>query len=66
MALRTLLLFAFSLESLSYGSPEAFEKRNSSDLLCTCNKIAAAVSAASQVYFPRESVILSFVIQTDE
>ena len=66
MALRALLLFAFSLESLSYGQPETFEKRNSSDFLCTCNKIAAAVSGASQVFFPREGVILSFVIQTDE
>ena len=66
MALGTLLLLTFSLASLSYGQPETFEKRNSSDLLCTCNKIAAAISGASQVFFPRERVILSFVIlQTD-
>jgi hypothetical protein len=67
MALGTLLLFTFSLASLSYGWPETFEKRNSSDLLCTCNEIAAAISGASQVFFPRERVILSFVIlQTDD
>jgi hypothetical protein len=66
MALAMLLLFAFSLGSLSYSRPEAFEKRNSCDLLCTCNKIAEAISGASQVYFPREHGILSFVIlQTD-
>ncbi|KAH9990402.1 FAD-binding domain-containing protein [Russula vinacea] len=55
MALGTLLLLTFSLASLSYGQPETFEKRNSSDLLCTCNKIAAAISGASQVFFPPSS-----------
>ncbi|KAF8492577.1 hypothetical protein F5888DRAFT_1806711 [Russula emetica] len=36
----------------SLGRPEAFEERNSSDLLSTCNQIAKAVSGASQVLFP--------------
>ncbi|KAF8486364.1 FAD dependent oxidoreductase [Russula ochroleuca] len=52
MALRTLLLGASSLALLSYGQPEALENHNSSDLLCTCNQIAAAISDASQVSFP--------------
>ena len=59
MALTTLLLCAFSLALLSYGQPETLENHNSSHLLCTCNQIAAAVSGASQVFFPRECVILS-------
>ena len=66
MTLATLLLCAFVLVSSSYGWPESLDNHNSSGPLCTCNKIAAAVSAASQVFFPRERVILSFVIQTDE
>ncbi|KAH9990419.1 hypothetical protein BJV77DRAFT_1068929 [Russula vinacea] len=52
MALATLLLCAFFLASSSYGWPEVFEIRNASGLLCTCNKIAAAISGASQVFFP--------------
>jgi hypothetical protein len=32
------------------------------DFLCICNQIAAAISGASQVLFPREPVFLSFVI----
>jgi hypothetical protein len=67
MALVKPLLFAFSLALLSYGQPETFEKRNSTDLLCTCDKIAAVISGASQVFFPRECVILSLLIlQADE
>jgi hypothetical protein len=57
MALRTLLLGASSLALLSYGQPEALENHNSSDLLCTCNQIAAAISDASQVSFPCERVV---------
>jgi FAD/FMN-containing dehydrogenase len=52
MALTTLLLCVFSLILPSHGLPEAVENHNSSDLLCTCNKIAAAISGASQVFFP--------------
>jgi hypothetical protein len=64
MALTTFLLCAFTLTLILYGSPETSEKHNSSDLrvLCTCNKIAEALSGASQVFFPRESVVLSFMI----
>ena len=54
------LLGTFSLALLSYGQPETLENHNSSDLLCTCNQIAGAISGASQVFFPRERVILSF------
>ncbi|KAH9990390.1 hypothetical protein BJV77DRAFT_613305 [Russula vinacea] len=52
MALATLLC-TFSLALLSYGRPETLENHNCSDLLCTCNQIAAAISGASQVFFPR-------------
>jgi hypothetical protein len=51
----TSLLCALALALLSYGKPAVLETRNSSDLLCTCNDIAAAISAASQVFFPRMS-----------
>jgi hypothetical protein len=62
MTLKLLLLFACFLElpASAYSRAEALEKRNSSDFLSTCNQIAAAISGASQVYFPRKSVILSF------
>jgi hypothetical protein len=59
MTLSTLLLCAFSLALLSYGWPEASKNHNSSDLLSTCNQIAAAISNASQVFFPCERIILS-------
>ena len=58
----TMLLYALFLAVLSNGRPEALGKRNSSDLLRTCNQIAAVISSASQVYFPCKRVILSFVI----
>ena len=61
MAFTTLLLCVSSLALLSYGQQEALEDHNSSDLR-TCNQIAAAISSASQVFFPRERVILFFVI----
>ena len=61
MALTTLLLYAVSLALLSYGQPEALGNHNSSGPLYTCNKIAAAISGASQVFFPRKCVILSFL-----
>ncbi len=60
MTLTLLLLFACFLELRAYSQAEVLEKRNSSDFLWTCNQIAAAISDASQVYFPRECVILSF------
>jgi hypothetical protein len=62
MALATLLLCVFTLALLPYCRPEALEKNNYRDFLCTCDRIAASISAASQVFFPRERLILSFVI----
>ena len=47
-----LLLCTFALALRSYGKPAALETRNSSDYLCACNDIAAAISGASQVFFP--------------
>jgi hypothetical protein len=52
MVSTSLLLYALALALRSYGKPAALETRSSSDLLCTCNDIAAAISAASQVFFP--------------
>ncbi|KAH9990398.1 FAD-binding domain-containing protein [Russula vinacea] len=52
------LLGTFSLALLSYGQPETLENHISSDLLCTCNQIAAAISSASQVFFPTASEYL--------
>jgi hypothetical protein len=62
MASTTVLLCALSLALLSYGQLETLEDHNSFDLLCTCNQIEAAISGASQVFFPRERVLFSFVI----
>ncbi|KAF8492578.1 hypothetical protein F5888DRAFT_1857925, partial [Russula emetica] len=52
MALSSLLLGAFALALRSYGNPAVLETHNYSDLLCTCNDIAAAISGASQIFFP--------------
>jgi hypothetical protein len=57
MALRTLLLGALSQALLSFGQPEVMEIYNPSDLLCTCNQIAATISDVSQVFFPCERVV---------
>jgi hypothetical protein len=62
MALMTLLLCAFFLALRSYARPEILGKHTSYDFSCTCNQIAAAISGASEVFFPREFVILSFVM----
>jgi hypothetical protein len=51
MALATLLFCSFSLSILSYGRPEAIQRP--SELQSTCDQIAAAISGASQVFFPR-------------
>ena len=56
------VLFAVILHLYRPTEALALEKRNSSDLLSACNGIAAAISNASQVFFPRERVILLFVI----
>jgi len=61
MALTSLLLCAVALaSSRSYGKPATLEMRNSSDLLCTCNEISAAISGASHVFFPRSMSRRSF------
>jgi hypothetical protein len=64
MDLTLLLLFVVVLELhlCSRTEARASEKRNSSDLLRACNKIAEAISNDSQVFFPRERVVLLFVI----
>jgi len=64
----TLLPFFVSfLELCAYSWAEPLEKHNPSDLLCTCNQIVASISGASQVFFPRESVIRSLeMLKSDE
>ena len=59
MLLSTLLLCTLSLILASHGQPEP---RNSSGFLGTCNRIAAAISGASEVFYPRAHVLLRFVI----
>jgi hypothetical protein len=67
MVIATLLLCVFSLALLSYGRQGVSDNHNPSDPLRTCDQIAAAISDISQVFFPRERVILSFVIlQADD
>ena len=51
----TLLLCIFSLSILSYGRPEVIQRP--SELQYTCDQIAAVISGASQVFFPRTCVI---------
>ena len=64
----SLLVCAFALALRSYGKPATLEARNSSDLLCTCNDIAAAISGASKVYFPRMSLshLCHFILMDDQ
>jgi hypothetical protein len=62
MDLTTPLLWVFSLALLSYGQQEVLEKHNHSNPIGTCNLISVTISNASQVYFPRERIIISFVI----
>jgi hypothetical protein len=59
MALTKLLVCALPLALLSCGRQEALEKRNFSDLQSTCDEIAASISDASHVFFPREPFIQS-------
>jgi hypothetical protein len=57
------LLYAFSLALLSHGQQGVLgllvTRHNSSDLMRTCDQIAAAISPASEVFFPCERVIFS-------
>jgi hypothetical protein len=55
MALATLLFCSFYLSILSYGHPEVVQ--GPSDLQFTCDQIVAAISGASQVFFPRTCVM---------
>ncbi|KAH9990392.1 hypothetical protein BJV77DRAFT_963381 [Russula vinacea] len=57
------LLYTFSLALLLYGQSEALENHNSSGLLYTCNQIAAAISGASQVFFPRSAEDVSEILR---
>jgi hypothetical protein len=61
------LLYASSLALASHGQQGALgllaTTHNSSDPMCTCDQIAAAVSRSSQVFFPRERIILSFSLR---
>jgi hypothetical protein len=59
------LLYTFSFALLSHGQQEVLSllatTHNSSDPMRTCDQIAAAaISRASQVFFPRERVVFSF------
>lgn len=58
------LLYTFSLAFLSCGQQGVLDTLattyNSSTPRSTCDQIALAISRASQVFFPRERVILSF------
>ena len=60
------LLYVFSLALLTHGKQEVFgllattQNSSASDPISICNQIAAAISCASQVYFPRECIVLSF------
>ena len=51
------LLYALSLALLSHGQQEVFATTpSSSNPMGTCDQIAAAISSASQVFYPRERV----------
>ena len=56
MGLLASLLCSFALALPLYAKPAAFEAPNSPNILCACNDIAAAISGASQVFFPRTSL----------
>ena len=68
MALTSLLFCAFALALRSYGKPAVLEMRNSSELLSTCSDIAATISDASQVFFPRMSFspLSHFILTGDQ
>lgn len=62
MTLTTLLLCSIYLALLSYGRQEVLENESFYEIQRTCDQIAAAISGASQVSFPRECLILLFGI----
>ena len=53
------LLSTFFLALASHGWPETSELRSRSEIPSTCARIAAAISSASQVFFPRAHDIFS-------
>ena len=59
MLFSTLPLCLLSLALASHGQPRT---HTSSGFLGTCNRIAAAISGASEVFYPRAHVIVSPVI----
>jgi len=59
MLFTTPLLYALLLTSTSHGRQEPSESHTPDDLLGTCNKIAAAISDASPVFFPPTPQYLS-------
>lgn len=58
----TILLCAFLLGLLSHGKAGVLKQDTYSDLLDTCNQIAAAISDASQVFYRGEHAIISFLM----
>ena len=58
------LLYAFYLALFLHGQQEALgllaTRNNSSDPIGICDQITAAISRASQVFYPRERFIPSF------
>ena len=68
MALTPLLLCTIFLALRSYGKQAVLETHNSSDYLCACNDIAASISGASQVFFPRMSLshVLYFILMGNQ
>ena len=63
----TFLFYAFHLALLCHAQQEVLgllaTAHNSSDPMHTCDQIAAAISCVSQVFFPRERVILPFCLR---
>jgi len=62
MPLTTSLFCAFVLALTSHARPETRESHPHSQFLDTCHKIAADISGASQVFFPRAPLIPSPVV----
>ena len=62
MSLATSLFCAFFLALASHARHETRENYPNSQFLDTCQKIAADISGASQVFFPRTQLIPSPVI----
>ena len=57
MLLTAPLLCTFFLALASHALPETGKNQTHPEFLATCYKIAADISSASQVYFPRAQLI---------